>query len=131
MVPLIESVANSKIMDWATILSDKLAKQILDYRKDRSVSTQTIPPFYMSAYILDTICFNSEFPILGWKWTPANPLPIHIYHKNLWKAYYKDQMYRICHGFILPVHHLIFNKPALRLFAEAKTDSTSVGSWFR
>ena len=130
MVPLLEVVVNSYIMDWETILSDKMESKILDYRKNRFVTTHTIPPFFMSAYIIDTICFNSEFPILGWKWTPQIPIPIHIYHKYLWKSYYKDHIYRICHGFILPVHQFIFNKLAPRLSYEASTDLTSIESWF-
>ncbi len=39
MVPLIESVLNSFVMDWANILRDKLAIEILDYRKNRFVTT--------------------------------------------------------------------------------------------
>ena len=104
MVSLIEAIVNSYIMDWPTILFDKMARKILDYRRNRYVSTGVIPPFYMSAYIIDTICFNSEFPILSWKWTPQKPTPINIYHKYLWKTYYKDHIYKTFHGFILPVH---------------------------
>ena len=104
MVPFMEAEINSYIMDWATILSDKMANQILDYRRNRYVTTRIIPPFYMSAYIMDTICFNFDYPILGWKWTPQDPTPIHIYHKYLWKSHYKHHIYRICHDFILPIH---------------------------
>ena len=71
MVPLIEAVVNSYIMDWATILSDKMARKILYYRKNRFLTIRIIPPFFMSAYIIDTVCFNSEFPILDWKWTQS------------------------------------------------------------
>jgi len=112
MVPLMEAAINGFIMDWETILSDKLANKILDYRKSRVVSTRVTPPFYMSAYIMDTICFNSEYPILGWKWTPQDPNAIYFYHKELWKSHYKNHLYRICHGFILPVYYAIFNKSA-------------------
>jgi len=94
------------------------------------VSTRVIPPFYMSAYIMDTIYFNSKYSILGWKWTPQDPNPIHIYHKELWKSHYKNHLYRICHGFILPVYYAIFNKPAPRLSEEASVDLTAIGSWF-
>ena len=128
MVPLIEAAVNSYIMDWANILSDKIASKILDYRKNRFVTTRIIPPFYMSAYIIDTICFNSEFPILGWKWTPQSPIPVHIYHKYFWKAYYKDHIYKIFHGFIFPFYQFIFNKLTPRLSDEANIDLTSIGS---
>ena len=70
MVPLMEAACNSEIMDWGNILSDKLANAILDFRNKSHVTDRIIPPFYFSAYILDTLCFNSEFPVLGWRWTP-------------------------------------------------------------
>ena len=69
MVPLIEAACSGEIMDWAVILSDKLAKAILDFRSDYRVTERVIPPFYYSAYIMDVLCFNSEFPVLGWRWT--------------------------------------------------------------
>jgi len=59
MVPLMESACNSEIMDWATILSDKLATSILEFRGKTRVTERIVPPFYYSAYILDTLCFNS------------------------------------------------------------------------
>ena len=107
-----------------------MANHILDYKRNRFMTTQVIPSFYMSAYIMDTICFNSDCPILGWKWTPQYPTPIHIYHKELWKTHYKNHLYRICHGFVLPVHYAIFNKPTPRLSDEAIVDLTSIGNWF-
>jgi len=130
MVPLMEATIKSYIMDWETILSNKMANQILDYRRNRFVTTRTIPPFYTSTYIMDTIYFNSNHPILGWKWMPQDPTPIQIYHKYLWKAHYKDHIYRIFHGFVLPVHQAIFNKPASQLSDEASIDLTSSDSWF-
>ena len=89
MVPLIHFAVNSEIMDWAIILSDKIANRILEYRKDKDTGNKT--PFYFCAYILDALCFNSEFPMLGWKWTPKDPAPIHIYHKFLWKVHLKKK----------------------------------------
>ena len=65
MVPLMEAAVKSIIMDWATILSDKLAQAVLEFRSKTCISERVIPPFYYSAYILDTPCFNSEFPVLG------------------------------------------------------------------
>ena len=79
---------------------------------------------------MDTICFNSKFPLLGWRWTPQDPKPIHIYHQQLWKAHYKNHLYKICNGFILHVYYSIFNKPSPRISQEAETDLTAVGSWF-
>lgn len=107
-----------------------MANQILDYKKNRFVTSRVIPLFYLSAYIVDTIYFNSEYPFLGCKWTPQDSNPIHIYHKELWKAHYRNHLYRIYHGFILPVYYAIFNKSTLRLFELACVDLTAIGSWF-
>lgn len=78
MVPLIEAVLNSFVMDWGNVLLDKMAIQILDYWKNRYVSTRVVSSFYMSAYIVDTICLHSNFSILGWKWTIHDPTPINV-----------------------------------------------------
>ena len=107
MVPLIHSAINSKIMDWAVILSDKITNRILEYRKEKN--TRNTTPFYFCSYILDNLCFNYEFPMLGWKWTPKDHAPIHIYHKFLWKVHFKNHVYRICHGFLIPIFQRIFN----------------------
>ena len=130
MVPLIEAAINGYVMDWANILSDKLATTILEYRENVYHTTRTLPPFYYSAFIMDTICFNYQFPLLWWRWTPTNPKPIYIYHEQLWKANYTNQLYKICNGFILPIYYSIFYKPAPRISLEIETDLTAVGSWF-
>lgn len=70
MVPLMEVAINSYVMDWANILCDKLATTILKYRANVYHTTRTITPFYYSAFIMDTICFNSKFPFLRWRWNP-------------------------------------------------------------
>jgi len=130
MVPLMEAAVNSIIMDWATILSDKLAIAVLDFRNQTVVSERKIPPFYYSAYIVDTLCFNSEFPVLGWRWTPQDRTAIHIYHQKLWKTSYKHHLYQICNGFMVPIYYSIFDKPIPKISYQASFDLTSVGSWF-
>ena len=102
MVPLMEAIINSYVIDWENILSDKLATTILEFISNARKTTRNIPPFYYSAYIMDTLCFNFEYPILGWRWTPQDPKPVHIYHQLLWKAHYKNHSYKICNGFMLP-----------------------------
>jgi len=130
MVPLMEAEINGYVMDWVNILFDKLATTILEYRTNAHQTFKTIPPFYYSAYIMDTICFNSKFPLLGWRWTPQDPKPIHIYHEQSWKAHYKNHLYKICNGFILAIYYSIFNNPTLRISQEVETDLIAVGSWF-
>ena len=130
MVPLMEAACNSEIIDWGNILSDKLATTILEFRKKTCVTKRFIPPFYFSAYILDTLCFNSEFHVLGWRWTPQDPMPIHIYHQKLWKAHYKHHLYQVCNGFMLPIHYAIFDKAAPKISSQAEIDLTAIGRWF-
>ena len=74
--------------------------------------------------------FNSEFPMIGWKWTPKDPAPIHIYQKFLWKGHFKNHVYRICHGFLIPVCQTIFNQFPPRLSEKAKTDISQIADWF-
>ena len=83
-IPLIDTIVNSLILNWGNILSDNLAKHIMEYRNKISVSSREIPSFYMSVYVMATICFSSSFPMMGWKWKTQDPTPIHIYHKALW-----------------------------------------------
>jgi len=131
MVPLMEAVVNSYVMDWANILSDKLASAILDFRFNSCKTARTIPPFYYNAFVMDILCFNSEYPVLGWRWTPQDPKEIHIYHQMLWKAHYKDHLYQICNGFMLPIFYAIFDNPAPGISEEAEIDMTIVGNWFK
>ena len=128
MVPLILAAVNSDIMDWAIILSDRMVNRILEYRQDKTAGNST--PFFFCAYIMDSLCFNSEFPLIGWKWTPKDPTPIHIYHKLLWKVHFQDNVYRICHGFLIPVFKTIFNRFPPRFSDKAKSDLSLIGDWF-
>ena len=107
MVPLIHAAINSEIMDWQVIFYENISNRILEYRKDKDTGNTT--PFHFCAYILDALCFNYEFPILGWKWTPQEPILIHIYHKILWKVHFRNHVYKICHSFMLPIYKTIFN----------------------
>ena len=62
---LIDVVVNSMIMNWNTILLDNLAMAIRVYRCNRIVSNRVIPPFSISSYVMDAICFCSHFPNMG------------------------------------------------------------------
>lgn len=69
MGTLIDAASDSYVMDWGTILSNNISAQILEYKKKHIFSENIVPPFYMSAYIMDSIFFTSDFPSMGWKWT--------------------------------------------------------------
>jgi len=81
-IPLIDGALKGYIFDWDTLLSDNLATHILAFRKGCSISENKIPPFYMSSYIMDALCFSMDFLAMGWKWT-LQYYPIHIYHDIL------------------------------------------------
>lgn len=68
-VPLIQVVSDGYIMDWENILSNNLTTQIHSYRQKHNVNDRNPPPFFMSAYVTDYICFSYDFPSTGWKWT--------------------------------------------------------------
>ena len=84
-LPLLNAAVNATIVDWAKILSDNLATAIFNYWSKRTISQMIYPPFYLSAYVMDSICFVSKFPLMSWQWTIHDPLPIHVYHKELWE----------------------------------------------
>lgn len=68
--------------------------------------------------------------MLGWRWTPQDPMPIHIYHQKLWKPHHKHHIYQICNGFMLPIHYDIFEKSAPNVSSLAEIDLSSIGRWF-
>jgi len=50
MVPLMEATINYFIMDWETILSDKMASKILDYRGTNFSPPNSCPILYESLH---------------------------------------------------------------------------------
>ena len=81
-VSIIHIVVEGYSFDWAKILSDNLVKEITEYHSLKSKGK--LAPFFMSAYIMDIVCFMTPFLLMGWRWTPNSVEPIHIYHSNLW-----------------------------------------------
>lgn len=129
-LPLLDVAINATIMDWAKILSDNLATTILSYRSKRTISQRIYPLFYLSAYVMDAICYISKFPLMGWKWTTQDPLPIHIYHKELWDSKFTPYFYKICHGIMLPLYKMSYDKDPPRFSPEAEVDMLPVARWF-
>jgi len=129
-VPFIQVASNYEIMDCATILSNNIASKILEYRQNHSVSERIVPTFYMSAYIMDAICFYFDFPSMGCKWTLEDPTPIHLYHDILWESECQPHFYKICNKMMMPLYEKKFDRNAPRLSQEAMIDFTFVGNWF-
>jgi hypothetical protein len=82
-VPLLYEAAEGYNFKWNKILSDNLAKEVMEYQTVRS-NGQPVA-FYMSSYIMDVICFMTPFPLMNWSWNPTYTEPIHEYHSKLWK----------------------------------------------
>jgi len=68
-VPIIHEVEEGYTFDWGKMLSDNLAKQIGDYRTQKSKGEHA--PFYMSEYI--------------------NHVPYHVHHKISSMKYLKHK----------------------------------------
>jgi hypothetical protein len=62
-VPLLHEVVEGYSFNWNKILSDNLAKQVIEYQTVRSKGRPIA--FYMSAYIMDAICFKTLFPLMN------------------------------------------------------------------
>jgi len=105
---LIDANVNATVLNWAQILFDNLATTILEYRRKMIIASRVYPPFFMSTYVMDAICFGSKFPLMGWKWIAQNPLPIQIYHKIMWESNFAPHFFNICHRAILLIHKNIY-----------------------
>jgi hypothetical protein len=83
-----------------------MAKEVTEYQmekyKGRPIS------FYMSAYIMDAICFTIPFPLMNWSWNPTFTETIHKYHSKLWEENAKDSFYEICHFVVIPLHLMLY-----------------------
>jgi hypothetical protein len=108
-VSIMHEVAEGYAFNWAKILLDNLAKEIMEYKLDKSKGQST--HFYMSTYIMDAICFITLFPLMNWTWTPTSAEPIHFYHSKLWEEKDKYFFYEICHHVVVLVHIDLYGFP--------------------
>jgi hypothetical protein len=68
-VPMIHTVIEYCSFDWAKLLSDNLTSRITEYRMQKVNGKAA--SFFMSAYIMDVVCFTTPFPLMSWSWTPS------------------------------------------------------------
>jgi hypothetical protein len=62
-VDIMNEVDEGYTFNWDKMLSDNLAKEIVEYQSLKSKGNPA--PFYMSAYIMDVICFMTSFPLMN------------------------------------------------------------------
>jgi hypothetical protein len=127
-VPLIHTVAEGFTFDWAKFLSDSLASRITEYREQKASGRTS--SFFMSAYIMDVVCFLTPFPLMSWSWTPTNEQPIHEYHSKLWEDKAKEFVYEIFNWVVVPMHISIFGQPPPRISDKAAEDLSRVADWY-
>jgi hypothetical protein len=126
--PLLEEVSEGRSFNWHKILSDNITSEITKYQTARSKG-QTVA-FYMSAYIIDAICFRTPFPLMNWNWDPSCAEPIHKYHSALWEDNAKDNFYELCHYVIIPLHRMFFGCEPPRISHTVMENIKTVADWF-
>jgi hypothetical protein len=112
-VAIMNEIVEGYTFNWYIMLSGSLAKEITNYKLEKSKGHTT--PFYMSAYVMDAICFMTPLPLLNSSWTPTNSEPIHFFHSKLWEDNAKDLLYEICHNVVVLVHIAIDCHPSPRI----------------
>ena len=106
-------VAEGFTFNWDKMMSDNLTKEITEYKMEKSKGQPA--PFYMSAYVMDSIYFMNPFPLMNWSWNPTSAEPIHFYHSKLWEEKSKDFFYEIFHNVVIPVHQTLYGRPPPRI----------------
>jgi hypothetical protein len=127
-VPIIHTVEEGYSFDWEKILSDSLVQEITRYQSLRAKGKPT--QFFMSAYIMDVVCFMMPFPLMDWSWTPNSVEPIHIYHSKLWEEKEKDFLYEICNWVVVPMHTAIYGYPPPRISDKIVTNLGRIADWY-
>jgi hypothetical protein len=127
-VPLLHKETEGYSFNWDKILSDNMAKEVMDYQTIRSEGRPVA--FYMSAYIMDAICFSTPFPLMNWSWNPTYPEPIHEYHSKLWEENVKDLFYEICHYMVIPLHQMLYDCAPPYILELVTGNLRAVANWF-
>jgi hypothetical protein len=126
--PFLEEVSEGRSFNWHKILSDNLTKEVVNYKAAKSKGQPV--SFYMSAYIMDAICFMTPFPLMNWSWNVSCPEPVHKYHSALWEENAKDVFYDVCHYVIIPLHKIFFGCEPPRISDAVIESLKSVADWF-
>jgi hypothetical protein len=85
--------------------------------------------FYMLAYIMETICFMTPFPLMNWSWNITCLEPIHQYHSELWEQNAKKLFYEICHFVVIPMHKMFFGCDP-RISEIVSKNLKAIADWF-
>ena len=92
-VPIMHAIVEEgKILNWANLLAEVMQKTLKKYLEAPS---DTKPPFYMSAYLLDMAMARINFSDISLNWV-SNPIPIHELFFLQWADNYIPHFYTIC-----------------------------------
>jgi hypothetical protein len=127
-VPFLEEVLEGYSFNWSKILSDNIDKEVSDYKSARSQGQPVA--FYMSAYIMDAICFMTPFPLMNWGWNITYLEPIQEYHSELWEENEKKSFYKICHFVVIPMHKMFFVCDPPCIFETVSKNLKEIADWF-
>jgi hypothetical protein len=127
-VSIIHEVVEGYTFNWEKMLSDNLAKEVVEYKYLKSKGKHA--PFYMSVYIMDAIFFMNPFPLMNWSWTPACSESIHFYHSKLWEENSKYFFYEICHNVVIPIHVAIYGHPPPRISKPIIGNLGTIADWY-
>lgn len=92
--------------NWLDFLSQQL---IIHVTNAKNPPTGKKAIFYMSAYLLDTICARNSFPGMNWAQSPREKV-IQIYSKILSECSYKGVVGNLTDHFLIPLYKLIFEE---------------------
>jgi len=113
----------SKSFNWASILPFNIANQI-EYPKGMKN-----PSFYMSSYLIDTICATNYFFSFNWAWT-LDQIPIHVYFFQLWEDNCKENFYDLCDYFLTSLYKSIFGYYPHRISPWSIKSLKIIGDWY-
>jgi len=114
-VPIIHQFRPGNIFNWTHILSANIKNKC---KSLNNLLQDTVDYFFMSSYLVDSICAVTPFPLLPWSWSPSEE-PIHLYYCKIWAINCKNHFYDICNFFMIPLHLILKNLLALRFSEEA------------
>lgn len=85
--------------------------------------------FYMSFYIMDSMCRGHNFPSMNWEWKGSSPL-VHIYYLELWEARYKYDYENTYNNFLAPLRTFVTCQPTSCISQDAMDVVSKTGDWY-
>jgi hypothetical protein len=127
-VPLIFRVAEGFSFNWAKILSNSLFNRVTEYREQKENGRPS--SLFMFAYIMDTICSMTPFPLMNWAWSPVQEKLVHEYHDKLWENKENKFIYEIFNWVMVPLHITIFGHFPPHISDSIAASLSGIADWY-